>query len=349
MAYLILFLVLVVVFIWLTGWYGVFIILLGLIILAYLSKNDSKEQKKENEANRIKREYDDRVTKIAEYFLKNNVDENKIESAKGVVSLYETKAEYLHNTLKDENTQYLDEKNSFFTSQSNLEKYRNQIATTKVSIINYEMENKGKYEASLSLLKSFDFSFYEKNKAAIKKKMIDIKQREEKKQSDSKESMIKNLRVKAIEKCESVQKRRNEEEKQNEYDTKVKKASRSIDEINGFIVPLKNQVIKKQPLESQVFKILEDHLDIVFDNLDYLNSRDFKKIERIEDQIEDVFAKENSGHFDVEKKQIMDLFSQIIESINKKSNPELEKETKSKAGSINTFFDKFFNHQRDNH
>jgi hypothetical protein len=289
--------------IWFFGWSGIaFLVSLFVLILVWgYVRNVQKKKDSDNHAE-----------EIAKYFLKENIDEVKIENSKKFVSLYDEKLKRLKKEVKNKESQYKREykDDSFFNfgHDDKLKLYEKELDKAKTDMDSYELENKKQYDACFMLLNRIDIKFYDEHKIEIKNKIKALKDVENQKQLEIQEQLRK-------EQLELVKKKREENNKLIEKKSRSEKVAKSIRDMEDYIPVLKDHVVKNHSLDAHMFKQLRSLLNMIKKNIEFVNPKDYSNIEQMKLLIEDIFSKENSGNFNVEKKIITDSISRIIANI----------------------------------
>lgn len=267
---------------------------------------------------------DYRIKKIAKYIFNELKDVEKIKEAKKFISMYEMKLKKYKEEVNSSEEEYKKDftNDSFwnFGRDGRLKKFKKNIEKTKTARDVYEIENKKQYEDCKYILNHVGNNFYDRNEIEINnqlKQLIRESLRKEKVENQKQLEIQEQLRK---EQLELVKKQREENNKLIEQKSRGEKVAKSIRDMEDYIPVLKDHVVKNHSLDAHMLKQLRSLLNIIKKNIEFVNSKDYSNIEQLKLLVEDVFSKENSGNYDVEKKMVMDSLSNILEIVNIKKN-----------------------------
>ncbi len=256
-----------------------------------------------------------RVNRIAQYIFKELGNMEKVDDAIFFVSEYERAVKYFENEISSEQEKHTEElkKNWFFRRKKKLDEYSKKIEERRTSMDKYEIENKNTYQNCMKILDYVGRTFYVENKAEIAMKVKRLIQ------DASEKERLENQRLQEEQKRirhemeDRIRKERDEKNRLLEERTRKDKVSKAIRELDDYLPILQEHVRKKQVLDFQMLKFVEDKFDAIEDDKAFINSNDINNIERIQKKLTSVFDKfKNDESVQTDIGLIVDSFSKIL-------------------------------------
>lgn len=256
-----------------------------------------------------------RVNRIAQYIFKELGNMEKVDDAIFFVSEYERAVKYFENEISSEQEKHTEElkKNWFFRRKKKLDEYSKKIEERRTSMDKYEIENKNTYQNCMKILDYVGRTFYVENKAEIAMKVKRLIQ------DASEKERLENQRLQEEQKRirhemeDRIRKERDEKNRLLEERTRKDKVSKAIRELDDYLPILQEHVRKKQVLDFQMLKFVEDKLDAIEYDKAFINSNDINNIERIQKKLTSVFDKfKNDESVQTDIGLIVDSFSKIL-------------------------------------
>ena len=239
----------------------------------------------------------------------------KVDDAIFFVSEYERAVKYFENEISSEQEKHSEElkKNWFFRRKKKLDEYSKKIEERRTCMDKYEIENKNTYQNCMKILDYVGRTFYVENKAEIAMKVKRLIQ------DASEKERLENQRLQEEQKRirhemeDRIRKERDEKNRLLEERTRKDKVSKAIRELDDYLPILQEHVRKKQVLDFQMLKFVEDKLDAIEDDKAFINSNDINNIERIQKKLTSVFDKfKNDESVQTDIGLIVDSFSKIL-------------------------------------
>lgn len=256
-----------------------------------------------------------RVNRIAQYIFKELGNMEKVDDAIFFVSEYERAVKYFENEISSEQGKHTEElkKNWFFRRKKKLDEYSKKIEERRTSMDKYEIENKNTYQNCMKILDYVGRTFYVENKAEIAMKVKRLIQ------DASEKERLENQRLQEEQKRirhemeDRIRKERDEKNRLLEERIRKDKVSKAIRELDDYLPILQEHVRKKQVLDFQMLKFVEDKLDAIEDDKAFINSNDINNIERIQKKLTSVLDKfKNDESVQTDIGLIVDSFSKIL-------------------------------------